>query len=186
MRRSLGAFLIVALALLVWSAPAGAQAPGPTTIVVADALHGTEASTGTIDGDTRRGVVFRGTAVGTHPGGFAVTVDYTPAAPVCPGRNRFTQGSFDLTTAAGTLSGRVVSGQVSFTPYCAFGYVSAVLEVTGGTGVFAGMAGRGSFAGVLDHTPLALGQPARLVGGVRFVLRRSGTTTATAPVAGGR
>lgn len=153
MQRLTLAIVLAISGLLLWAAPV--RADRPTSIV--DLIRGEEQSTGTIDGNVRRGVRFTGTATGTLPGTFEVTVDYTPARPVCGGANRITGGTFSLNTADGTLTGRIVNGGVAFDPVCLNGVVTAGLVITGGTGAFQGARGQGSFSGLLDHTPIVLG-----------------------------
>lgn len=157
---------VLVLAALVRTTPT--QAAPPTFVV--DVVQGEETSTGTIVGNTRQGATFSGMATGTLPGTFTVSVDYTPARPVCGGTNRITGGTFTLVTSTGTLTGRIAAGTVEFDPFCAFGAVSAKLIVTGGTGAYAGAHGSGRFTGLLNHLPLLVGERATLTGVVRLTL----------------
>lgn len=122
-----------------------------------DILRGIEVSPGFIIGNTRVGTTFVGGATGQLPGAWAVSVNYTPPAPGMNVTNTIVGGRWELAVFrnrrfVGKLFGTVTTGTVSWNKDGTEAGVAASLTVNGGTGLFAGANGTGTFSsGTLSH-----------------------------------
>jgi hypothetical protein len=150
MKRLACALTLSVLAGLLWPPPVLAA----TTYT--DPLQGVEVSPGLIIGKTRFGATFVGIAGGQLPGTWAIAVNYTPPRPGANVTNTLVTGTWELTVyqngrPLGRLFGKVANGKASWSPDGTVAALSANLTVTGGTGVFAGARGTGTFTGTLSH-----------------------------------
>jgi hypothetical protein len=134
----------------------------PTTpATYTDTVQGTEFSAGTIEGDTRFGASFAGEATGNLPGVLVATTDYTPPSPGPNTTNNLVGGGWALLGERGTVFGSFSGGTVQWNADGTLADIVADMSVLGGSvdGVPVSSGGVGTFGGVLDHRPLALGLP---------------------------
>lgn len=151
-RRSL--IVMVALLLgLLGAAPALAAPAAAQT----DTMSGFEVFPGFVNGTTRVGATFVGTAGGDLPGAWAVTVDYQPPA-IGPGAtNTIVGGSWYLAVYHdgefdGVLWGDLSGGTVQWNAAGDAATLDATLTITGGTGALGNLrGGSGTFSGQLSH-----------------------------------
>ena len=139
----------------------------PTTpATYADTVQGTEFSAGTIEGDTRFGASFAGEATGNLPGVLVATMDYTPPSPGPNTTNNLVGGGWALLGERGTVFSSFSGGTVQWNADGTLADIVADMSVLGGSvnGVPVSSGGVGTFGGVLDHKPLALGLPPTLDG----------------------
>jgi hypothetical protein len=125
----------------------------------ADTLKGLEIFPGIIFNNTRFGATFVGQAVGTLPGAWSVTVNYTPPSPGPGVTNRIVGGTWALAVFPwgdhfkGTLFGTVdPGGTVVWNSDGTQATITATLTVQGGTGALYHASGTGTFTGTLSHT----------------------------------
>ena len=128
----------------------------PTT-AARDMLSGFEISPGIISGSVRYGATFIGRAAGTLPGVWGVSINYTPPHPGPSVVNTIVGGfwtvaAFSSGTFEGIIYGAVVpGGTVTWNAAGTVADISANLTVLGGTGLFVGVTGGGTFTGTLSH-----------------------------------
>lgn len=123
----------------------------------ADTLTGIEISPGFIHNGTRYGAAFVGQATGDLPGGWAVSVNYTPPHPGPSVTNTIVGGTWSVAVVTqghfrGLVFGKVLSGTVVWNADGTQATITATLSVQGGTGAFRGVTGSGTFTGTLSHT----------------------------------
>ena len=157
--------VVVMAVMLAFAGPAFAQT-GPTTpaatpATYTDTVQGTEFSAGTIEGDTRFGASFAGEVTGNLPGFLVATTDYTPPSPGPNTTNNLVGGGWTLLGERGTVFGSFSGGTVQWNADGTLADIVADMSVLGGSvdGVPVSSGGVGTFGGVLDHRPLALGLP---------------------------
>lgn len=128
----------------------------PTTAAT-DTLSGFEISAGIISGSVRYGATFVGQAAGALPGVWGVSINYTPAHPGPNVVNTIVGGSWALAVfSAGAFEGLIYGGvapggTVTWNATGTVAAISANLSVLGGTGLFVGATGGGTFTGTLSH-----------------------------------
>jgi len=142
----LSTFTVSVVLLSGWFASALAQ----------DRLQGIEISAGRIVGKYRMGATFVGSAGGTLPGAFSVSINYTPNSPGANVTNSIVGGNWMLVVCQnrqflGTLFGTIPRGSAVWNADGTVANVSADLTILGGTGRYARKRGTGSFSGTLSH-----------------------------------
>lgn len=165
--------------------PQASTATSYTNTVVGG--RGYEISAGTISGDTRYGATFIGDLSGELPGVFFSAINYTPPSPGLGVTNYITGGEWALCGSWGVLYGTFTDGAVAWNADGTFAEVATRMVVSGGivNGVGVG-GGSGSFAGLLNHTPLSLGLPPTISGTLQLDIPAATTARSAAlPETGG-
>jgi hypothetical protein len=157
----------VAATMTVFATSASAQEVTPTagtpytaTTTYTDKVRGLEVSAGTIIGDTRFGATFVGKTTGDLPGVLVASINYTPSSPGPGVTNTIVGGKWVLRGPWDTVYGSFPGGKVRWNANGTLAAVEAKMRVRGGSvdGVPV-LKGRGTFSGVLDHSPLDQGLP---------------------------
>jgi hypothetical protein len=136
-----------------WTTAAHAATPDASAT---DTLNGLEIFPGVSIGQVRYGVTFAGRATGSLPGSWAASINYTPPNPGANVVNSIVGGTWSLEVVRhgvvkGSLFGNVVSGTATWNSDGTVASLTATLTITGGTRVFAGVTGSGTFDGTLSH-----------------------------------
>ena len=165
------------------AAPPSAAQPTATPTTYSDTVlpgRGIEISAGTIVGDTRFGATFVGEVAGNLPGNLIASVNYTPPAPGPNVTNNVVGGEWALCGPQGTVFGSFTGGTVRWNADETLADITANMGVLGGSVNRDSVSGgTGTFTGVLDHRPLALGLPPTVSGTLQLHTSGAQTTTSS-------
>lgn len=125
--------------------------PGPAGIYITS-VQGVETAAGDIDGDTRFGATFVGSASGDVPGAFHAEINYTPPNPGAGVTNTIVGGTWSISGDIGAVTGVFSSGSAVWDEAGEQARISTIMKVTGRSGSFDSLPREARFNGTLSHT----------------------------------
>ncbi len=125
--------------------------PGPGLVSVSS-VRGEETSAGSIDGDTRYGATFVGSAIGDVPGTFRATLNYTPPYPGAGVANTIVGGTWSITHATGAVTGIFQGGVVQWDEANESATINAIMKVMARSGAFDNLPREARLTGALSYT----------------------------------
>lgn len=151
-RIAIAAILLTLINVTAIALPVSAQTTYTSTV------NGIEVFPGYKCGDVRYGATFVSQATGELSGALGATINYTPNSPVPNGINTIVGGYWSLAVKqsgkiVGLIAGKVTGGNATWTGGSGTdtGKVLLSLSITGGTGIYKGIHGTGSFNGQDSH-----------------------------------